>query len=538
MGHDMTVATIYARIAGISGFLVSAACLGSALGSAPAFAELSKEAAQERCRETVGRPFVQTCMGGNQAMREPCREKVHAQVKACIMAALNAANGRANVAVGVPTEATPKLSAVNALPAGFVAPPRTITDITAILDNEKPDAKMLAELKDDADAQPEKGSSGDAQFYFDRANARAQLGRLKDSIADASKAEERSASDTNMQGRVQQLLASQYSAAGDPKKAFDVFRRQLAFANTPGSKGYQFLANRQIAGIMIQMGDIPQAEAYLRRSDAPIREARTSGLPGWRRSYGIYGQNWEAEIEIGRAMLFEARGQFAQAEASYKLAEQRKRAAIRPVLDGADNPPAETLMLQEADATVLSQARMKAKQGRLAEAEADARRALLARLKDGGKYNPVTGKFVLGLADVMVEEGRYEDAEKLARVAVEINQTVGIAPDSLTVVQTLSELGGILTLQRKSQDAVAVYQQIDKAIANWEPQRRQAFEINGSRIQALYASGQIEQGLAAAEELVKKSSAKVGDAHFDTASARGDTRDRPDVGRPRCRRDP
>jgi CHAT domain-containing protein len=515
MGNDMVNAILSASRMRVSGLVIFTLMVGGS----PALAELSKEAAQERCRETVGRPFVQSCMGGNQAMKEPCREKAHPQVKACIAAALNAANGRANVAVAIPTEAAPKLPSGAPLPMGFVAPPRSIADITAILDSEKPDPKVIAELKNDADATPSGNDLG--QFYFDRANARAQLGRLKDSIADASKAEERSGSDGNFHGRVQQLLASQYSLAGDPKKALDVLQRQRAAANVPGTKGYQFLANRQIAGIMIQMGDISQAEAYLRRSDAPIREARTSGLPGWRRSYGIYGQNWESEIEIGRAMLFEARGQFAQAEASYKLAEQRKRAAIRPLLDGADNPPAETLMLQEADATVLSQARMKAKQGRLAEAEVDARRALLARLKDGGKYNPATGKFVLGLADVMVEEGRYEDAEKLARVAVEINQTVGIAPDSLTAVQTLSELGGILTLQRKSQDAIDVYQQIDKAIANWEPQQRQAVEINGSRIQALYTSGQIEQGVAAAEQLVKKSSAKVGDAHFDTASARG-----------------
>ena len=87
-------------------------------------------------------------------------------------------------------------------------------------------------------------------------------------------------------------------------------------------------------------------------------------------------------------------------------------------------------------------------------------------------------------------------------------------------MQLLSQLGGILTLQRK-REATAIYARIDKAIANWEPQRRQIFELNPSRILSLYSSGQIEAGIAAAEQLVKKQIARVGETHFDTASARG-----------------
>ena len=82
-------------------------------------------------------------------------------------------------------------------------------------------------------------------------------------------------------GRLTQLLALQYSVAGDPKKALEIYQRILReTANAPGAKGYQFATNRQISSILIQMGDIAQAEAYLRRSLAAIQEARTSGLAG------------------------------------------------------------------------------------------------------------------------------------------------------------------------------------------------------------------------------------------------------------------
>ncbi|WP_298883847.1 CHAT domain-containing protein [uncultured Bradyrhizobium sp.] len=500
------------------------------LGSTGSAAALTKEAALENCRMTVGKPIVQACMqaqGGRKAGAdiEGCRAKASPQVRACVLAALNAANGRANVAVEVPKEDAPKLAPGTALPKDFIAPPRTISDITAILDSEKPNDKLIAELKADADSTPTGKESREdlAQFYFDRANARAQLGRLAESIADASKAIEvgRGAVEANMMGRMQQLLSLQYSAAGDPKRSLEVIQRLLReTASQPGAKGYQLSANRSIAGNLIQMGDVAQAEAYLRRTQAAIHEARTSGLPGWRTSYARLGQNWEAEFEATRAMIFEARGQFAEAEAAYRVAEQRKRAGMKGVMD-SDNPPAETVMLQSIDNLVLSQARMKARQGRLAEAEVDARRALLSRLKDTGKYNPVMPRYVMGLAGILVDEGRYDEAEQLGRVAVEINKTVGVPDDSQSTVQLLSHLAGILNLQRKNAEANDMFARIDKAVANWDLQRRQVIELNPARILALYNSGQLDAGIAAAEQLVKKQIGRVGENHFDAASARG-----------------
>jgi hypothetical protein len=74
----------------------------------------------------------------------------------------------------------------------FVATPRTIRDITAILDSEKPNLTRIAARKDAASMNPPAGASASelAQFYYNRGNARAALGRVKDSIDDANKAVE------------------------------------------------------------------------------------------------------------------------------------------------------------------------------------------------------------------------------------------------------------------------------------------------------------------------------------------------------------
>jgi len=495
------------------------------IGSTGLAFPLSMETAIENCRMTVGRPMVMSCMqsSGGMGSLEACRAKAKPRVQACVKAALNTANGRANVAIAVPNEAAPKISAGSGLPAAFVAPPRTISDITAILDSEKPDLKVIQELQATADASPTGKESREdlAQFYFGRGNARAQLGRLANSITDANKAIEvgRGVVSLNLMGRFMQLVALQYAVAGDPKKALEVYQRLLRDTNAPGAKGYQFVTNRQISSMLLQMGDIPQAEAYLRRSVSLIQEARTSGMPGWRASYAKFGHSWESEIDFNRAIVFEARGQFREAEAAYRVAEQRKYAGMKAVLD-SDNPPSESMLLQAIDGTVLSQARMKARQGRLEEAEIDARRALLSRLKDTGKYNAVTPRYVMGLAAILVEQGRYTEAEQLTRVALEINQTVGVPDDSQPTVQILSQLGGILTLQRKP-EATAIYDRIDKSIAGWDPPRRRFFELNPSRILSLYSSGQVDAGIAAAEQLVKSQVGRVGETHFDTASARG-----------------
>jgi CHAT domain-containing protein len=500
--------------------------LASLLISAWQAAALTVDQAIEKCRETVGMPIFRACMRAGGGDFEICRAKAHPRVHACVQAAMNAANGRPNIAVPIPTEATPAAGETAPLTARptFVPPPRTITEITAILDAEKPDAEKIDQWKAAADANPPSNGSPTilARFYYDRGNARAQLGRLSASIADANTAVDaaRRSGDAHLLGRVEQFAGIQYNIAGEKKQALAVFSRQIGEVNVPGTRGLLFNSNRLMSQILISMGDIPQAEAFLRRNEALIVEARTSGSPGWRTHYPIVGQAWEADVETQRAMLFEARGQFRDAEASYRLAELRHRASIKSILSQTDPPP-ETQLLYWADLLALSQARMKARQGRLAEAEADARRLLVGRLKDQGKYSPVTPYFIMGLADILVEQGRYEDAEKLIRAAIEISRGVGTADDSQRIANMLSNLAGVLSLQRRTREAAAVYAELDRAIADWEPLRRQTLELNGSYIYSLYASGRLDAGIALAQALVKREVSRVGESHVFTAEARG-----------------
>jgi len=121
----------HSKIVGLTGLILLAT-------SAPGIA-LTQDQARENCRSTIGRPFVRNCVrsGGD---RDTCRAQSTPRVRACVASALNAAHGRANVPVALPTQGSTPIG-IDALPAGFVAPPRSIADITAILDFEKPDPK-------------------------------------------------------------------------------------------------------------------------------------------------------------------------------------------------------------------------------------------------------------------------------------------------------------------------------------------------------------------------------------------------------------
>src|SRR5580698_11611101 len=97
---------------------------------------------------------------------------------------------------GKPAPEAPKPEAdtapadASAVQPAFVAPPRTIADITAVLDSEKPDAAKIAQRKAEADAQPPANAPPDklAQFYYDRGNARSLLAQNKDALGDGLQA--------------------------------------------------------------------------------------------------------------------------------------------------------------------------------------------------------------------------------------------------------------------------------------------------------------------------------------------------------------
>lgn len=508
--------------------LFGCAVLAGSLAQLGPATALTMEEAKVQCRPSV-QPQMQACMqrlgGVNPGNRDQCRESaaVHAAGRACVIKLMDAANGRANVAIAVGKKKEEVVPIGNALPAGFLPPPRTIADIAAILDAEKPDAGMIASLKRDAAAEP--GAGVDlARFYYDRGVARSLLGRFIEAAADGEKAigfESRS-SDEMFLHRMQMFVGLQKQLAGDMKATIATYQQVVRESGSPKMSAWQIAAYQQMLQVYVQAGDVSQADDFLRRSLAILTTARTSGIPQWREAYNIKGRSWEGAYESSRGLVLESRGNYRDAEQAYLKAADYRTASLEDIVKPRyTSPPPRAQVIQSIDLDRLNAARTKAKQGRLAEAEVDMRAVLLSRLRAEGKYHPLVPKFIVGLASILLDEGRYEEAEKLTRVALDIQRTIGIADDAQSVAQTLSLLGAELVFQRKNSEASEVYGQLDRAIAKWEPSRRDILLQNGSRIAALLASGQTTEAIASAEALVRRQSLRLGEKNFDTAAARG-----------------
>lgn len=515
-GIGWPVALRFARLDLAVVFLVTIPC-------AEALA-LTHEELLQACRESVGTPIVRACMGGQRGEQvlAACREKSAPAVRACYQERVKQEASRK------PPPPAPKMDVApvkaGAVATSFVAPPRSIADITAILDQEKPDAQRIARNKVEADAPPPQGLSAKdlATFYYNRANARNALSRNDDAIADARKAIEagKGQLDVRHLSRLRQLLAAMHQAKGELHEAITVYKTIIKDGDQPAARGTMINSSRSVAQVLVSMGDVGQADSFARRVAGLVQEARASPHPNWRTSYAVYGNSWESDADATRGIIFEARGQYREAEAAYRRSEAFRRASLND-LSKFEYPVPAALVRSNANQALLSAARVIMKQGRLGEAEAEARRALLESLKLTGKYHTSMPPFVLGLADILIEQGRHEEAESLVRAAVEIQQSLGVAPDGQSSVTTLALLANVLTLQYKDEAAAGVYAQIEKAVARWEPQRKEVFLLNSSRVHAFYAAGRIKEGISAAQALLKRQTQRFGEKHFDTASARG-----------------
>ncbi|MGA2492626.1 MAG: tetratricopeptide repeat protein [Roseiarcus sp.] len=484
----------------------------------------------DACREAA-RPTMVACMqskrgqGEHDALLEQCRQSVGIPfVKACVSREeRKEAAGKPPPPAPVAAATAPPSDAFSEQPT-FVAPPRTTADINAILEREKPDAEKIAARKAQADAAPPAGAAPAAlsQFYYDRAAARALLGHNQDALADALQSLDaaKSSGEFGRITRVMQSVALRARALGDAKKETETFESIVTLALAQNRRGATINPLANLARTALSTGEISQGDAYARRVEALVQEARGSPNPGWRKSYAVYGQSWEADAAGIAALALEAHGQYAQAEAGYQRAEAFRRASVNE-LPNYDYPVPREQILQAAETTLLSIARTVGKQGRLSEAEAIARKALLDILDQQGRYNPATPAFIIGLARIVVEEGRYKEAEQLARSALDTQRTLGVADDSPETAGILSGLGNILVLQGQAKEAQTVFAQLDQAIEKWPPARREIYQLNGSRVAVLYAAGQVEAGVAAAEELVKRETARKGANSFDAAIAHG-----------------
>src|SRR6266508_1349719 len=260
------------------------------------------------------------------------------------------------------------------------------------------------------------------------------------------------------------------------------------------------------------MGDLKQAEIHLKKNQALLQQSRT-----WR-NVAMYVTGWESTVEQGNGRLLEARGRFRDAELAYEKSAVLLRDALVKSASWP-NPPPQGSIESTLDFLTAFAGQAKVKQGRLSEAEADIRRALLGRLKAVGKYHGETAQITNTLAHVLSEQARFAEAEQIARTAVDIYRSLGYPTDAPLHAFALNQLAATLFSQRRWDEAGEIYAVLDDATMNWDATRRDRIRLGWSRIFTNYYTRKVPAGIELAQANVARAKARVGEKHFDYAMA-------------------
>jgi CHAT domain-containing protein len=509
------------RRAALYFFAFSSFCSAALLTISPSSA-LELNQAIEQCRASNGRPVYITCKQGG-GTHEGCFEKARSVVQSCVKSAMTAARPKAALFSAEKLSALPiagqKSGSANASDdaiLSLVAPPRTISDVSAILDQQKPDPAEIARLSAVADTAAPKGleKADLAEFYYKRAQARTLMGR-GDALDDAELAVKNmsSADYKNSGSRYEQLLMRRLRDVGQHKRANALLAKQMAtFANE--SKGKLFGLNYSLALGYIRNGDVNAAESYVARNRALLAEAQRWPV------FPIYGMAWQAIVEDGNARIEEARGRFSQAEAAYHKASILYTRALKTVPQW-ESKPAEGEMERFADWALALEGRSKVKQARVGEGEADVRRALLSRLSKYGKFHADTAGILSVFVYVIQEQGRYSEAEQLQRNVIGIYQGLGYGVESGQMVNAQLFLAQILNLKGQYDAAAKLYDEVDVWTAGWEPSRREAIDGGLARVAVMLARGDTDNAVEIAQRTYQRERQRAGDGSFNTALARG-----------------
>ena len=213
---------------------------------------------------------------------------------------------------------------------------------------------------------------------------------------------------------------------------------------------------------------------------------------------------YKTQVNEGRGVIAASKGDLELAEAYFRLATKEYTGAVRDHYRFVRLELARTLM----------------RQGRLQEAEVVARDALGSRLSRSN-ISSASGALLAQLGEIFYEQGRYADAEKLAREAVKLMRAICAAPESVMLVTARELLARSLTASERWDEALKEYEAIRTGMAKDPESFARMFEGNLYRGLALLRAGRTGEAGAILGAAFERTRERLGDKHYRTAEIRG-----------------
>jgi CHAT domain-containing protein/tetratricopeptide (TPR) repeat protein len=400
----------------------------------------------------------------------------------------------------------------------FQPPPRTISDIAAILDQQRPDPAKVAAAVAKADAQPAPAlqDAALAAFYYERGLAAAELGRIQQRLADLRKANElvRSANfGSQLQQRYLQQLAQAEGASGNVSTAIKMYETRLAEASNPVQRLY---ATSGLVGWSVNRGDLARAAAELKKMEDGFIEIRQNMRMPQPTLWDVQGTVYRA-----RGLVAMESGRYAEAESHLRaaLAENARLVANeRSLTEQWNSPPGafteRGLFFQQNLAGAIM------RQGRYVEAEVEIRRVLLARLQRQGRYSVETLQTVQMLADNLMEQGRIAEAERLARATYDSFETMKLDSNFGGYVRAMGLVARAQMLHGDAAAALRTFADLRARLGNNRQAIARVFDANLTWGMASLAGGNAAEAERVFANVATRRLAALGERNWDTAMAR------------------
>lgn len=394
---------------------------------------------------------------------------------------------------------------------------RPVQEVLAALDqypvNEKKReaAQQILAKPLPADASPE----GLADLRLRRARAAQELGLAQARIEELRALIELGGG--RNPARAWKELSGAELNGGNFRRAIEA--RLQAIALTPNNRRGQLPGDyAALADMYRRSGEFNKAHQAVRDAEAILARLRQG--KNWEEKH----LNWEAEVEDALGRIELGSGHYAEAEARFRRAitykEQDNERILAKDVESSDGPTQEQLE-SRLDGMYSWLAQTLAKQERLAEAEIYARKAVLNSIGRGGGEGVQVGKMLRTLAQVLAEQGRFEESLALVDRARLVLERAGVAPDSLLFAQNHHLRAGILAGLHRWKEALAEYESSVKAVGA-DSQLAKSFGIPAiGWIRALHALNRQEEALAKAMVLHDSLVRRLGDQSYEAAEALG-----------------
>lgn len=406
----------------------------------------------------------------------------------------------------------------------YEIPPRTVEDILAVLDSVKVNPTLIHKRLELLQSSPPLNEPWQeiADFHYRRWQAAFSLGRNEQAIAEIRSAL-KLLHTHDKRGRIK---LKRGGSLFTPAIISQSIAMETEFGNFANAKALtqkeltRFNDYKGNAGKVLDILDVAVDNAYKAGNLAELKDAVSEaqiafGL--WARSNKPrkqrYHQRAKPRFESKwTAAQLELEGQWSKAEKFHQehlrtsrilsgyVGQFPKQFEITPKLDLARN-----LVMQD----------------RLSEAESVARSALREILKHYGKSSSVTIHFIGSLVDVLMAQGRFEEAIRLQNANLEILGGLKTPPQSLFSARQQFKLGRIFAAAQDWKQAIRMFEAVRSGLGR----NSEAFDrILGNDLAyplALVMNNRPREAVSLLKDSIDQDAARLGTENLEVSERRG-----------------